>query len=217
MSDRQPSDSAFDPTDPLVTAWADQVDAGTAPPLLWDPSTLADSVAKAHSKEQRRLIWLNIRELGAGILLAVVYGSLARGAEQPVAVWVAAVMVLAVVGFLAASSISHHWADRDWDTSIRNQMARRLAQLKHRAGLYRNLAWWYFVPLVSSTALFLYGVTGQFGIVEVVETGFFMVLCAGMYWFARRSGRNRYDSEIERLESLLAEFDRANDTPRKES
>ena len=173
-----------------------------------DPNELAGSIAKAHRKDQFRLLWLNVQEVVPCIVLAVAFALGAREVPRPAAAIAAALIVLAVGGFLLVTSIRHHLADRRWDVSMRDQVARRLAQVRHRAKLYRSILWWYLLPLLAAIALILYAV-GELGeaIREPVSVGIIAVIFVGVYILNRWYGRTRFESEVERLEALLADFE----------
>lgn len=207
MTDYPPSDTAFDPNDPLVTAWADQGEAD-GPSLSSDPAALADSVAGAHRKDRRRLWRITIQEVSAGLIPAAVFSWNAPETERPAAMLVAAALGLAAVGFLAFSSIIHERDDRSWGSSVRDQLARRLAQVEHGAWMYRHIAWWYLAPIGLAIVLVRYAVGGPLGLFDLAYFGICVALFAVLYWWNRRIGRTRYESEVERLKPLLAEFDR---------
>ncbi len=209
MTDQTPSNGGFDPDDPIAAAWAGQGEPDDLAHLSLDPVALADSIASAHRKDQRRLLWLNIREVVPSLILTGLFASLAPDSTHPVATFGAALMALVVGCFLAGSSIHHYRADRRWGTSVRDQLARRLAQLNHRVWMYQKSAWWYFLPLAVSCFLFLYGLGGEIGgTFETIYSLGFALFVWVAYRRARSHSRTRYESEIERLEPLLAEFDR---------
>lgn len=210
MTDHPSPDDRFDPTDPAMVAWAGQDETGGGSLLSADLATLADTIDQAHRNDQRRLLWLNVQEVLPSLVGAYIFGSAIPRAERPVAVGLAAAVALAVGGFLAVSSIRHHRADRRWDSSVRDQLARRLSQVRHRSWLYRRVAYWYLLPCAAGIVLFRYGIGGQFRAGnEVLYGGIGVALFAGLYLINRWIGRTRYDSEVERLESLLADMDGA--------
>lgn len=206
MTTPTPTGDHFDPSDPLLVAWADQGDARHG---SMDPASLVDSVADAHRRDQRRLLWLNVREVVPSLFVAGVFGALAPRSVRPPAALAAALLALGVGCFLAVSSLRHHRADNRWGSSVRDQLARRLAQLEHRAWLYRYVAWWYFLPLGVAIALFWYAAGGGTSPGELAVWGLFAAVLAVLYVRTRRHGRSRYESEAERLRSVLAEFDQA--------
>ncbi len=197
----------FDPADPIVAAWANQDEAAIKLPHI-DPEALAGSIAKAHRKDQLRLLWLNVQEFVPSVFVAIIFGTAVPGSPRPVAVVLAAAIVLAVGLFLVVTSVRHHLADRRWDTSMRAQVARRLAQVNHRARLYRSILWWYELPLFVAILLFLYGIGDLAASVEsVFFWAFLAALFGGIYVLNRWYGRTRFESEVERLETLLADFE----------
>lgn len=209
MTDQTPSDDPFDMDDPIARAWADQ-DQTSSPSLRsTDLAGLADSVARAHRKEQRLLIWLNAQEVLPSVAIAALVSIRASDSARPAATLLAAAIVLAVGCFLAITSIRHHRADRGWGTSVRDQLARRLAQVDHRARLFRNVAWWYLLPCATAIALLRYGAGGDVGTPDLIAAILAVGFLAVLYWFNRRVGRTRYEPEVEQLRALLVDFDRA--------
>lgn len=210
MNDHGNFDTNFDPSDPIVAAWSSQSDRGPNLFLKPDPAALADSVAKAHQKDQRRLLWLNVREFLPALVVASVFVSDASGSARPLAVVAAAIMVMVAGCYLALNSVRHQRADRGFASSVREQLERRRAQLDHRAVLLRNTWWWYFLPFGVAISLYYYGTGG--GIPTSDDSGFIAlwigVLAIG-YLFNRWVGRTQYETEAKRYEALLAEFDRA--------
>lgn len=207
MSDHTPDQNPFAD---LAAAWADQTDTSAAEVLAGDPDSITASIAEAHRRDQRRLAWLNVRESAAGLFVAVVFGLSAASAMVPWAVLAAAALVVAVIGFFAASSIRHQLADRQWDGSMRSQIDRRLDQVRHRARLYRTVVWWYLTPIAVAIVLYRYGVAGdlRLGTGDLIYYAICVVMFVGLYLMNRRVGRLEYEPEIERLETLLADLER---------
>lgn len=207
MTDRRPPYDPFDMDDAIARAWADQEETGGPPILSSDPTVLADSVARSHRKDQRLLLWLNAQEVLPSVAMAVLVGLRASDSAHPLATLFAAAIVLAVGCFLAISSIRHHRADRRWGTSVREQLARRLAQVDHRARLFRNVAWWYLLPCAAAMVLLRYGAGGEVGAGDLIATVLAAGLLTVLYWFNRRVGRTRYEPEAQQLKALLVDFD----------
>lgn len=210
MTNELPPQEGFDERDPIAAAWADQSEETTALPISTDASELAESVASAHRKDQRRLFWLNVREVIPMPFIAAVFLSNVGEAERGFAVIASAILVLAVGIYLLITSLRQHRADRAWGSSVRQQLERRLAQVQHRAQLYRSVLWWYFLPMIAAIVLFWWG-----SAIPEDDSGtsaiFFAILAVGsvaMYWVNRRIGRTQYEPEVERLSALLDDFDR---------
>jgi len=210
MTDQTPSRKDFDPDDAIRLAWNNQSEAIEEFYVSSGPAILADSLAKSHRRDQLRLLRLNIRELVPTLTLAGVgIYLLATGSTHPAALVASIFLIMAVGCFMVVSSVHHYQKDRLWDTSVRDQLARRLAQLNHRAWLYRNSGWWYFLPLTVAFLLGWYGLGGGSGIGLVVFCAVQGVYHSGGYWLARWHGRQRYESEAAWIQLILADFDRA--------
>lgn len=190
-------------SDPTTIAWSSQ-DTSTNPPI--DPAALARSASDAHRRDQLRLLTVNVQEFLPPLLLAALFASNVGDAVRPLTVLVAALLVAAVSCFLVGSSIRHHRSDRRWGSSVQDQLAQRSAQLEHRVWMYRNLVFWYFLPIAAALGLFIYGV-GDIPLGEGILIWALMVgILVPVYLFARRIGRSRYEDEAERFKSLLADF-----------
>ena len=209
MSDHSPSGHDFDPTDPIAAAWASQGESEAVPYIPTDLEALADSVQKAHRKDQRRLFWLNVREVIPSLIGAVVFGSLAPSSHRPLATMTSALIMFGVACFLAITSIQQLRADRRWGASVREQLGRRLAQVNHGAWLMRHVGWWYFLPFSVAIPLLYYGLDDEFTLEgQLTFFGLGAALMFVAYRINRRIGRKRYEPEAERLESILVDFDR---------
>ncbi len=206
MSNDQPKNE-YNATDPLHDVWAQQ-DMTAKIALPMDPAALADQTAQAHKNDQRRLLWVNVREVVPSLMIAAVYLALANESTYPRALMLAAVIPLFVAGFLVTSSLLHRRADQRWGQSVREQLDRRLAQLNHRVWMYQKSAWWYFLPLALSFGLVIYGLGG--GWVQLaLWLGGYLVFSVVLHHRARSRAHTRYEVEAERLQRLLNEFDRA--------
>ncbi len=195
-----------DQPDSLETAWANQ-QANLSPTV--SPTGLGRSIAEAHTKEQRRLIWLNIREVIPALFSAAVFAILAPSVERPTAMFAASSLFLFLGLYMAASSIRHHRADGQWGGSVREQMERRLDQLHHRARLYQTTPAWYFLPSIVAMLLVFYA----FGVEEAgtsgVVFGALLIVSVGFSLYKARKEGRVYEHEIERLTPILNDFDQA--------
>lgn len=209
MTNESAPNEGFDQNDPIAAAWAEQSDTAVAPMLPTDTSELATSTASAHRKDQRRLFWLNLREVVPTFFVAGVFAMSAPGADIPLAVAASAALVLGVGLFLLTNSLHHYRADRGWGSSVREQLERRHGQVEHRAGLYRRVWWWYFMPFLSALTLFWWGSAGspEDNESSLFFWGFILVFTAIMYPVNRVIGR-KYEADAEDLAELLADFDR---------
>ncbi len=181
-------------------------DATTNALLNLTPQELSRKVAKAHRREQRYLAWLNVQE---GLPAVGVAGFLAwqtPGAERPWAMALAASIALTIGCYLLGDSLRHHRSDTEFGDSIRDRLTQRFEQVSHRSRLFRNIAWWYFLPWAAIAALAYYAVDQLRTDDPTVVVGFGAFLVV-MYAVNRLWGWWRYDREVSRLRPLLADFD----------
>lgn len=209
MTDHTPAEQPLDPT--LVAAWneATAVELDHSTPFA-NPVEFASSIAEAHRKDTRRLLWLNVQEVVPALAIGAIFGLQAANAARPWAAVVAAAIVVGVGVFLAVSSVRHQRAAHRWSASVRDQLARRLEQVRHRARLYRMVIWWYLLPIAVAIVLYRFGRDGELRLErgDVIYYGVCVVFFAGLYRMNRQLGRKRYEPEVTRLEALLVEFDR---------
>jgi len=147
-----------------------------------------------------------VQEFLPPLLLAALIVSNIPDAARPATVTLAALIAASVSVFLVGSSIRHHRSDRRWGSSVQERFAQRSAQLDHRVWMYRNLAYWYFLPTAAALGLFIYGV-GDIPLAEGVLIWLLSTaILAPVYLFARWIGRVRYENEAERFKALLTNF-----------
>lgn len=199
-----------DPNDPIAQAWAAQ-DATISPDALdLDSAAFAESIDDAHRREQRRLVWLNVREVLPAFFSAAVFAVIAPTMQRPTAVFLAAGLYLFIGLYMLSNSIRHHRADQLWGGSIRDQLERRLNQLHHRVQLYRTSPAWYFFPGVAGMALVLLGagVDEVNGSEVLFAAGFVVATIAvtGFGYLKAKKERRVYEEQIEELTPIFAEF-----------
>lgn len=207
MTEQAPMNDSPDPNDPLAGAWSTQDVGNEVAELLPVSAAFINDLDKAHRKDQRRLIRLNVQEIIPCLALAGLFVWNGPTSVRPVATFAAAVPVLALAVFMVVTSTRHHREDQAWGASVRDQLSRRLAQLEHRSGMYRTLAWWYSTPIAVSIALLWVGAAEDPGVVDgFVLLGWTLATYGFVYAVNRRPNR-KYKSEIEQLAPLLDEFD----------
>ncbi len=192
----------FNPNDPLQQAWATQDDSLRPA----DVAAASTSTADAHRKEQRHLVWLNLREIIPSFFTAAIFSTIAPTIQRTFAMYIAAGLFLFIGIYMAANSIRHHRADARWGASVREQMERRLDQLHHRANLYRTTPIWYFLPATVAMGLVIYALGAEdAGLSAQIFAGLFALTILASWRKAKKEGQV-YIDEIERLSPILADF-----------
>lgn len=207
MTSQPPMNDSPDPNDPIAGAWATQNTGSHVAELQPGFDSFIDDLDKAHRKDQRRLVRLNVQEIIPCLALAALFIWNGPTSVRPVATFAAAIPVLALAVFMVVTSLRHHRDDQAWGASVRDQLARRLAQLEHRSGMYRTLAWWYSTPIAVSVALLWLGTFESPGTADGLSLVGWISAIYGFVYVANRRPNRQYTSEIEQLAPLLAEFD----------
>lgn len=137
--------------DDLQQAW--QRDAAAASTPSVDPQLLAQ-VRRGSRDFALSIFWRDVREVGAAVLVAGVFGKVALDAQAEGSpawpAWVAAVLPLLVAAFM----LLDRWVMRrrtaaQGDTLVA-ELERAAAAVRHQIWLLRNVLWWYLLPLGAS-------------------------------------------------------------------
>jgi hypothetical protein len=208
----------------LADLWRSQRDQT----LAIDNDKVIQVVRDEHRREERRLVWLNIQEVVPAMLLFFIFGWC--GLFMETGTWAfltAALLCLGVGLFLVASTIRQRVRASAFGDSVKEQLRRAVAQVTHREWLYRNILWWYLLPLVLGWAALLFRIL--FGLVYEYQKGLmdelptyvlvsglvfvivYIAACFAFFAWAYRANRRiavkRYGPRREQLEEMLHEID----------
>lgn len=108
-------------------------------------------------KFSRRIFWRDVREVGASILVAFVFGKVAWEAQREGGgswpAWVAAALPLGVAAFLLVD----RWRSRQREAPQGDALLIEIDRAQRAVGdqikLLRNVFWWYLLPLLLSGLL----------------------------------------------------------------
>lgn len=203
MTDR-PNELNELPSD-LNDLWNRQEDMMTTTELsLTDPKQLTAALQSGHRKERARLIRLNFREVIPALGLAALFAWLGLATSATTWAFLAAALIaLAVGGYLLVLTIRQHRIEAAFDDTIKGQLERTLSQLNHRAGLYRTVLWWYLLPVAAAIGLVVSTARPLHMAFVVIYGGLVVGLGVFLYRANRRLGREQYEAQIPRYEALL--------------
>jgi len=180
--------------------------------LLIDEEKVMQAVRDEHRREQRRIYWLNAQEVIPAVFLFFFFGS--AGLNQETGAWAffaAAVLCLGVGMFLLGSTIRQRTRESAFGDAVKEQLLRAVSQVKHREWLYRNIFWWYLLPIVLGWGAIVFDKMfkdgpSTFAIVYVTACFAFF---ACVYWMNRQVASIRYTPRRMQLEGMLHDIESA--------
>lgn len=182
-------------------------------PVLVLDEAARQALDAAHHRENRRLIWLNIQEVAPAAALAAICGWTAwsSSSTERWAFGFAAVACAGVGLFLLASTIRQRAREQRFGDSVREQLQRSLSQVRHREWLYRNIFWWYLLPLVLGWGAVLgTSIASVRGAPWWIPT-IYIVLCLWFFRWVYRANRRIASVEFaprrRELEEMLQSLD----------
>lgn len=199
-----------DPLADLARTWAEQPTEEETGLMAAPSTTIASEMLSAYKKDRRRLIWLSFQEgIPAIAVAAFIWFVIAPEAELTWLALLCGVVPLAVVAYGIGSSIAQERRASQWGNSTRDVIARRLDQVEHRAAIYRNTLWWYFLPLGVMVVLLIFSMEGEipWEADAAMVFGLIGVVFAALYAVNRLIGKVKYDPEQVRLRQMLDDLD----------
>jgi hypothetical protein len=193
--------------DDLRQAWQ----AGAAETRLEaDADRLLAELRRKRRRFTATIFWRDVREIGAALLLIVVW--LYQGTTRSLPwTWYLAVPVLAwFAGFLLIDRLRHRQRGPNSGESLVACAERSLAELDHQIWLLRNVGWWALLPLAVAVLPFM----GERAW-EVRSGGWWAALylamgvavismvLAGVYWLNRTAVRSCLEPRRQELQALL--------------
>lgn len=192
------------PDDDLKALWDDQ----PTDLAISDMRELTMNIRQQHQQEQRRVLFLSVREVVPAILLSAWFGwSGAQATSGAWAFFAAALLSLGVGSFLVGTSLRQRRREQAFDDTTLGELKRALSQAKHRAWLYHAIAWWYLLPIAGAIVLALVALGQDFTTPgTIVYLAVVATFGAGVCMFNRKIGRDKYEPQVERLSRLIAEM-----------
>lgn len=202
--------------DDLCDIWNTQQEQS----LVIDEEKVLQTARAAHRREEWRIIWLNFQEGIPALGMFVFLGW--SGLQRKTGAWaflIAAILCLGVGLFLLVSTIRQRRQEASFGDSLKDQLAKSLAQVKHRQRLFQTVFWWYLLPLVVAWGLIatvlVYEMRSELELSPLLIFYFsgYVVMCFVLFWAIYRMNRDAAEKQFtparERLEEMLAEFDSA--------
>jgi hypothetical protein len=184
---------------------------GQPAPSSNDSAALAERIRREARAFDRRILWRDVSEIAASLLVAVVFAAEGLRRDAPLA-WSIAAGLLALVpaAFLIAGRIRRIRRAPTASASLREHIATALAALDTQIRLLRAVIWWYLAPLGIAGLLFLGSVFFQSNAIipwpatVVGLVGGIAVLSVVWVWVYRLNQRT-VTSDLEPRRRALAE------------
>lgn len=131
---------------------------GQPAPSSHDNAALAERIRREARAFERRILWRDVAEIAASLLVAGVFAASGLRSGAPLA-WPIATGLFALVpaAFLIAGRIRRIRRAPAASASLREHIATALAALDTQIRLLRAVIWWYLAPLGAAALLFLGG------------------------------------------------------------
>lgn len=178
--------------------------------LAVDAELVLKEVQRNEQQFAATIFWRDVREVGVCLLLIPVW--LVSGVKQslPWTWYLAIPALLWVAGFMLVDRRRHRPKPAENSESLRDCVARSLAEVEHQIRLLRNVFWWYLLPLALPMFAFFVQTSWndflsgwQSAIAFAVICGIVAVVFALVYWINQVAVRTQLEPRREELETLL--------------
>jgi hypothetical protein len=190
--------------DELKVAW--QQRRVTASPVTKEELML--NVMQRLEQLRRELMWRDVRESAAAIVVGAIFAVAAYLIPAPLARAGALVLVgaaLMVVAVLFTLRLRHGRDETVPDASLAEFCRRELAHVDAQVWWTRRVAWWYIAPFAAGANMIFWGTTHSTtaGVVYLVAT---LALSAGIYWLNQRAVQREFLPMRRDLQQSLADL-----------
>ncbi len=188
----------------LKTVWQER--RVEAPALTKEE--LMSNVMQRLERLRRDLMWRDVHESAAAIVVGAIFAVAAYFVRAPLARAGALVLVgasLMVITVLAALRLRHGREETAPDTSLAEFCRRELAHVDAQIRWTRRVAWWYIAPLLIGVNMFFWGTSHSTtaAAVYLIAT---LALSAGIYWLNQRAVQREFLPLRRDLQQSLADL-----------
>jgi len=181
-----------------------------------DSELLLKEVRRNEQSFRASVFWRDVREIGVAVVMAVlfIYWGLKSDLWPWFVVWplfVVALSMLWVAGFMLVDRIRHKRATAVFGESLAACTERSLAQVDHQIWLLENVFWWYLLPPGAAIELFFAWVAWQLRdlpwtvlATTLAEMAIALVLFYGVYRLNQYAVRTYLRPRQLELKALLA-------------
>jgi hypothetical protein len=163
---------------------------------------IAATVIAEDRKFHRRIWWRDLREIGAALIMAIVFGLVGQTWLR----WISVASCLFVAGFLVRSRTAPKFTRES--PSVVERFQQMISETETQIQLLRSILWWYLLPcLVAIVAMVLDSPPRKFDLSFLLIFGSATgVVFVGCYWLNQRAVRKVLEPRRENLRHALAEL-----------
>jgi Flp pilus assembly protein TadB len=162
---------------------------------------IAATVQMIDRKFKRKIWWRDLREVGAAIAVAVVFGVVGRSWLR----WVAVASCLFVAGYILMSRRAVRSVPEP--SSLAERLQQMIRETETQIGLLRSVLWWYLLPCAIGTIAFVVDrLPRTFSAARLLP--FFAAMAIfyiAAYWINQRVARRTLEPRRANLQHALAE------------
>ena len=191
----------------LENIWNEQ---GEIKPDQKDIAKIAAAVRSGDRKFRRTIWWRDLREIGAALILAAVFGNVGQTWFR----WIAVASCLFVAGFLIRSRVGERF--RADQASVADQLQQMIRGTETQIRLLRSVFWWYLLPCAIGTVAIVLDRASAHAHdhlprrVDPFHLPIFfatmIMLAIGVYWLNQRAVRKQLEPRRASLRQMLAEL-----------
>jgi hypothetical protein len=169
---------------------------------------LANALHSADRKFQRIIWWRDVREAGAALICAAVFGFVGQTWLR----WVAVTGCLFVTAYIVVSRMAVRY--RAEGLSLVERLHQMLHQTQMQIRLVRSVLWWYLLPCAIATIAFVLDrASGQGRLPKKFDpfylaafVGVMSVFYVAAYWLNQRAVRKSLEPRRARLQEILTDL-----------
>jgi hypothetical protein len=163
---------------------------------------IAATVGALDRKFRRKIWWRDLREIGAALGVAVVFGLVGQTWLR----WISVLSCLFVAAFLIRSRTVLK-STRE-TPSVMERIQQMIRETETQIQLLRSVLWWYFLPCGVATLVFVLDrLPRKFSASHLlIFVGAMVPFYLAAYWLNQRAVRNVLEPRRENLQHTLAEL-----------
>ena len=184
----------------LKQIWQEQKQTKPSPEELHQ---IAHAVLSVDDKFRRKIWWRDVREIGAALLGAVLFGLVGQTWLR----WIAVGSCIFVAAYIVKSRIAVRVPVKK-ELNLVDRVDQMVHETETQIRLGRSVLWWYLLPCaIGMVALVLDRPPRHFSLLSLlINTGALLTLFFVIYWLNQRAVRKSLEPRRARLQKMLSDL-----------